>query len=127
MGIQNQQMGPYIYAGLLPIEGIEHRGDTQGFSANGVDKTFTNCDGNPNSYFAVLFNADNKRPTRKRVVGKSFMSGWITESTPVDNARYLLEEYFSFFEMHCGGCGGYITLRDFPELTGVSMGLRTDI
>ena len=52
----NDKLKPYVYIGLLPTAGIYHAGDTQGYSVNGNDVTFVNCDGNPNSYCVFEFN-----------------------------------------------------------------------
>ncbi|XP_052234811.1 uncharacterized protein LOC127847153 [Dreissena polymorpha] len=55
-GILNAAMGPYVFTGFIPLF-HNVKGGVQGWKVNGKEFTFTNCDGNPNSYFAVLFNA----------------------------------------------------------------------
>ena len=37
------------------------------------------------------------------------MRKWFQNDELVPTNRYLREEDFFFYEMHCGGCGGYIT------------------
>ena len=49
-----QNSGSYVYNGLIKIVDTK-AGDTYGFKSNGQEISFTNCDGNPNSYF-VFFN-----------------------------------------------------------------------
>ena len=68
----NAKMLPYLYVGFLPASVASHR-TTQGYRVNGVDRTFRNCDANPNSYFAFLFNhnrvaATPYNPTNSQLV-----------------------------------------------------------
>ena len=122
--IRNMKMSPYLYVGLLLAKTKEdHQNDKQGYSVNGEDHTFKNCDGNANNYFALLYNKA-KAPYNKYYPRVSYMEKWITGAVTVPAGRYLPEYFFTQFEMHMGGCGGYITLEHLPELTGVTIGLR---
>ena len=111
--------------GILPISIAAYR-STQGFVANGVSITFSNCDANPNSYFAVFPNFDKKTPS-------NYGSGWGRfQYRPVcgglmDNlkepTKYLPDGYFMFGEAHFGGCGCYAqTDAEEKTVVGVAIG-----
>ena len=53
--LQNYAMTNYIYVGFIPASRTT-RGAIQGWKTNGEDQTFSNCDANPNSYIAFMFN-----------------------------------------------------------------------
>ena len=121
--IVNAQAGPYLYLGLLPIDNITHLNDTQGYSVNGIDYTFTNCDGNPNSYFVLLFNKNGSNFTRPGGANV-FMRRWKDQAAVVAPENELPDDFFSQFEMHFGGCGGFLTSDALSDLFGVTIGLR---
>ena len=49
---------------------------------------------------------------------------WDTTAKAVPTSNYLPRSYFSYFELHFGGCGGYATAANFPGLSGAALGLR---
>ena len=40
------------------------------------------------------------------------------------SSSYLPAQYFSFFEVHFGGCGGYGTAVTFSRISAAAVGLR---
>lgn len=122
-GVVNHLMTPYIYVGLNPLklEGRSHKGDRQGYKSNGKDFTFTNCDGNPNGYFAFMFNHNNVSPSNK---GESpaISRKWIDTSTRV-TTDILPDRFMSFFELHFGGCGAYVGTNHIRDVTGAAVGI----
>ena len=122
-GIINTMLGPYLYIGLLPIADITHQDDTQGYSVNGIDYTFTNCDGNENSYFALLFNADEN--SFGNTGGNNiFIRRWKDNAIAVSSNDELPDKFFSLYEIHFGGCGGLLTTPLLADVTGISIGIR---
>ena len=120
---QNSLTGPYLYLGLLPIDGITHLRDTQGYSVNGIDYTFINCDGNQNSYIALLYNKNGSDFTR--IGGTNvFITRWKDQAAVVAPEDELPDDFFSQFEIHFGGCGGFLTSDALSDLFGVTIGLR---
>ncbi|WAR02625.1 hypothetical protein MAR_009183, partial [Mya arenaria] len=124
--MQNPTMGPYIYVGLIP-KANTHRGGTEGYNEDGRDLTFVNCDGNTNSYFVFLLNGNNAAPSPYHPTYSSLQKQWITSARAVPPSQYLPTSYFSFFEMHFGGCGAYGTPQHLPLVDGAAVGLRYDI
>jgi hypothetical protein len=121
----NVNMTPYLYMGFLPSTEATHR-HTQGYRANGVDYTFTNCDGNPNSYLAFMFDQMHLPPVGyfRQQGDAQFNHYWSIHATAVPMRTAMPADYFSFFEMHMGGCGGYTILPEYTNLQGAALGLR---
>ncbi|KAH3877462.1 uncharacterized protein LOC127871828 [Dreissena polymorpha] len=124
--IQNPSMGPYVYVGFIPVTDTHLRG-TEGYQMDGQDLTFTNCDGNSNSYFVFLFNAHGAAPSSYNPTYALMQKQWIDGARALPRGRYLPDAYFSFFEMHFGGCGAYGTPQHLPQVSGAAVGLRYDI
>jgi len=120
-----QQLSPYIYLGFQPVSMI-HRGTTQGYRCNGVDYTFANCDGNPNSYFVFYFNKQRKIPIGyyTHCCDTTLMHEWVTHANTVPTSKYLPAGFYFFFEMHMGGCGGYVIPNLLKGVQGAALGLR---
>jgi hypothetical protein len=76
---------------------------------NGVPLSFTNCDGHPNSYFALFPNNAESVPvdvsgaTNSWPLYSSFLSA--LKQNP---STRMSDDYFMFFEGHQGGCGMYV-------------------
>ncbi|XP_021338898.1 uncharacterized protein LOC110440259 [Mizuhopecten yessoensis] len=123
----HQQMAPYLYLGFLPVSVAQNR-NQQGYRVNGVDYLFTNCDSNPNSYFAFYFNHNDHLPINYgRCCDSTLMHDWITHAHDIPKPRYLPPEFFFFFELHMGGCGGYaIPPTIIHDVQGAALGLRFD-
>jgi hypothetical protein len=98
---------PYLYFGFLPIS-LANNGNTQGLSANDHEETFTNCDSNPNSYFALFANYKEVKPTNYSLTSDfPSVNHLLDEALPNPSTRLMPEEYFFFMETHFGGCGWY--------------------
>lgn len=119
---------PYLYLGFLPIS-VAGGKSQQGYSANGVDQTFSNCDANPNSYLAFFFDDNNGNPTDYHVscCYTPLMRAWIDAGKPAKNN--LRNDYFLKFEMHMGGCGGYVIngYNSFNDISGAALGMRFEL
>lgn len=122
-GVVNSMMTPYIFVGLTPIKlpGRNHKGDKQGYRSNGKDITFVNCDGNPNGYFAFLFN-HNKVPVTGKGHSSAISKYWFDSSTIVAGDR-VPDKFLAFFELHFGGCGAYATANHFVAVSGAAVGI----
>ena len=120
---QNTAMGPYVYVGLIP-KANTHAGGTEGYNEDGHDLTFVNCDANINSYFTFLFNANKAQPSPYHPTNSELQRHWITAAAAVPSSQNLPDAYFSFFEMHFGGCGAYGTPQHLPQTNGAAVGLR---
>ena len=105
----NSKLHPYLFLGFLPIKLVQKR-SRQGYRAAGKDFTFKNCDANPNSYISFFF--DPKHGTLGRRGSKdTFMHGWISSSTVMDYPKYMDDSFYMDWEMHMGGCGGFMTSK----------------
>ncbi|XP_060583963.1 neurogenic locus notch homolog protein 2-like [Ruditapes philippinarum] len=123
--MQNGHMTPYLYVGFVPKSGVSHYHDTQGWRVQGRDYTFQNCDGNPNSYFTLLYNSQRKAYGSYTHGKTDLLHVWYDYATATSTADYIPDEYFaSQFEIHFGGCGGYQTSTSFSGVAGASIGLK---
>ncbi|XP_052071805.1 uncharacterized protein LOC127710092 [Mytilus californianus] len=100
-------MAPYLFLGFLPVS-LTNKSTTQGYRAAKHDFTFKNCDANPNSYITFYYNPNKTYPGRVGV-SNNFMNGWINWSSTLSQSEYMNNEFFFDFEMHMGGCGGFMT------------------
>jgi hypothetical protein len=75
---------------------------------NNVNITFVNCDGNPNSYFALFPDFSEALPS-SYAFGTSFpmYDSILAALLPNPSRRVIPDDYFMFFEIHFGGCGLY--------------------
>lgn len=101
-------MEPYLFLGFLPVNLTKNK-TTQGYRAAKHDFTFRNCDANPNSYIAFYYNPNKTYPGRVGGNGSNFMNGWITRSSTLNNSKHMGNAFYFDFEMHMGGCGGFMT------------------
>ncbi|CAG2211929.1 unnamed protein product [Mytilus edulis] len=101
-----------VSAWILPVS-LTDKKTTQGYRAAKHDFTFKNCDANPNSYITFYYNPNNTYPSRPGLkVGidsNEFMTGWIGRSSTLNRSKHMGKEFFFDFEMHMGGCGGFMT------------------
>jgi hypothetical protein len=93
---------------------------------NGRDITYTNCDDNGNSYFSVLFNHNHLSVTDYSS-DSTLIHQWVDLATQLPPHQYIPNSYFSQFETHFGGCGGYATSHVIPQVTGAAVGIRYGI
>ena len=125
----NFRLEPYIYVGFLPTRLASLKSRTkkavQGYRTAGVDIKFNNCDRNPNSYIALFANPNHVRENLyyRRCCDNKRMREWINHAQPIPADRYLPEHFFYMFEMHMGGCGGYLTTSHTRDIIGVAVGL----
>jgi len=103
-GIQNTEMAPYIVVGFIPSF-MSSRGATQGWKAAGKEIPFSNCDANPNSYIAFLFNPNNVPFISYVGDYNSLMFAWYEQSSTIPLTDYIPDEFRSSqYENHHGGC-----------------------
>ena len=125
-GHQRTDMSPYLFVGFIP-EARTSRYDIQGWNVEDDDVTFTNCDGNPNSYFVVLFNHNNQEYSSYSGGGyfKEIMFAWSLKSNAVVTGDELPDGFYApEYEIHHGGCGGYSTGSIRPQINGVAIGVK---
>lgn len=123
-GPQNTAMTPYVFAGFIPAS-YTTQGATQGWKVNGEEFTFTNCDGNPNSYIVALFNHGGSAYTSYVGGYNSLMFAWYDKGTAVSSSEKVSSNFFtSTYEIHHGGCGGYSIASNVPDVTGLAIGVK---
>jgi len=120
---------PYLYFGFLPITSASSRRISQGLQVNGNQISFTNCDGNPNNYFALFPNFQERTPTSYLLNNPFalFDTNLLNSFQLNPSTRVLPEQYFLFLESHFGGCGWYsqIDSRLLSKcVLGASIGFR---
>ena len=126
----NYNLAPYIYVGFLPASfaSIKSRfkPSVQGYRTAGVDVTFSNSDGNPNSYISFFANP-RKRPDNlyyRRCCDNAMMREWITRAQLIPRNRYMPKEFYYMYEMHMGGGGGYLSTSHTSKIIeGAAIGL----
>jgi hypothetical protein len=123
--INSGTLAPYLYLGFLPIPIAGHAGDIQGYRASDKDVLFMNCDANSNSYFAFYFN-----PNQKANAGYGngmdtsvFMNSWITLGNTLSLVNNMPAEFYFDYEVHFGGCGGYMFHHQQENRDGAALGL----
>ena len=108
---QNVNLGPYLYLGTLHKSEASQK-TKQGFKSNGKEISFSNCDANPNSYFAFFPNPMEKAPSSYHMSNLVYeRSGvavnWRNSAKRPASTRRMPVDFFLFTEMHFGGCGCY--------------------
>ena len=126
----NAPLKPYIHVGFLPTNFAGIKSSTkparQGYRTAGMDIIFDNCDQTPNSYFAIFQNPSSMAESLYwQTCGCDFpiMKAWIDKAqlTPMD--REMPDKYFYLFEMHLGGCGGYVSSGNLAGvIDGIAFG-----
>lgn len=119
-GIVNRNLGPYVYVGLTPAS-MKGSRTIQGYKANGINVMFKNCDGNPNGYFAFLFN--HKKLSEQNKYHRNIDRNWVTVSSNSEEEFKLPDQFFSQFELHFGGCGALASTKDLHDVEGAAVGL----
>ncbi|CAG2243439.1 unnamed protein product [Mytilus edulis] len=103
----NSGLHPYLFLGFLPIELAKNQ-NSQGYRVKDMDFQYPNCDGNPNSYITFFFNPKLSSPGETGSTN-IFMTRWITSSLAIDYPKYMDSSFYMDWEMHMGGCGGFLT------------------
>ena len=110
---QNAFMKEFIFLGIIPASEAARRGSVQGFRSNGHPVQFTNCDANPNSYFAFMPNHKLQNPSSyhsSNLIYEKIRVGvdWRSKAIPITHPdRTMPNEFFFLTELHFGGCGTY--------------------
>ena len=124
----NSYMNDYIFLGILPASKARNK-DVQGFCSNGKQVSFSNCDKNPNSYFAFF-------PNHREQVISSYHNNnlvyersgvavdWRKTGIPSYGHRRLPLDFFFMTELHFGGCGCYTSSDRWTDAFGAAIGLR---
>jgi len=117
----------YLYFGFLPISTANAR-TTQGIRVNGNDIAFGNCDANPNSYFALFPDFSETAPSSYSLTSYFPMYNTILSNLRTNPSRRVMpDDFFTFFEIHQGGCGLYTQSDSRQDSYGVisaSIGFR---
>ncbi|KAL4217591.1 hypothetical protein ACF0H5_022333 [Mactra antiquata] len=119
--------GVYIYVGFVPgvVNGDHLNDNSYGYSCNGVDKKFTNCDGNPNNYFVVYENGDGS-VQKANCCAHGIAVAWKDCKQSIVAQRRMAQEYFyDRYEMHMGGCGT-LSISNMDGVQAVAFGLPFD-
>lgn len=126
----NYKLAPYIYVGFLPKSFASMKSAmkpaVQGYRTGGVDFRFNNCDKNPNSYIAFFANPHNRpdNPYYHRCCNTKLMREWISRAQPLPKFRHMPETFYYMYEMHMGGCGGYLSTSHLANtIKGAAVGL----
>ena len=126
----NYALKPYLYVGFLPRDVASIKQSRQGYRAGGQDATFTNCDGQACSYLAIF---QNPRHLEEDSYWTTCGGGggcdhenvnhWIEVAQLIPPRRKMAHDFYYQYEMHMGGCGGYISTKN-KEMTiaGASIG-----
>ncbi|XP_013419820.1 uncharacterized protein LOC106180388 [Lingula anatina] len=124
-GPNNKALGPYMFLGFLPTNvAADPSKAAQGFRSNGRDVTFTNCDRNPNSYFATFPNHDEKNPVPHNPHFYQLHRNWRQSARQPPSGRTMPTNYFFFTEIHFGGCGVYTSSDKWTDARGIAIGTK---
>ncbi|XP_046357067.1 uncharacterized protein LOC124135670 [Haliotis rufescens] len=120
----NPNLGPYLYLGFHP-KVLLSKGFVHGYNANGVDQSFSNCDGNPNAYFTFYTNPNQRSPSRTGWVNPHhpLTDQWNSGAKMLSTTDHLNDDYFYDTELHFGGCGTYAISPSNPSLGGIGLGV----
>ena len=82
-------LGSYLHLGFIPIKHPNNNIDvTHGFTSNGEDVTFVNCDGNPTSHLVLYANMANAAPPAHRE-SQAIVGDWLKTIRAVASENYL--------------------------------------
>ena len=127
---QNEFLGDYILLGITPAANANNT-NTQGLKSNNQDVPFTNCDSNPNAYFAFFPNDQNIQTPhyhQENLINETqgVAVDWRRTAERPFSGRRIPLEYFMFTEMHF--CGNYTSSDRWLTATvpahGTAIGLR---
>jgi hypothetical protein len=114
---------PYMFVGFLPVSFGSHLDHLKGYTCNGINYEFVNCDDNRNNYLAFF---------QSNTVGKIcwpggvVKDGWITGATAVASSQNVPDEvFFNSYEIGMGGCG-CIERNCYTSVSGIAIGLPFD-
>jgi hypothetical protein len=117
--LNSAALGDYLYIGFIPVSRANVK-SVQGLSVNGVDVTFTNCDTNPNSYIALFPNNRETAPTTHTYsVLYTMFQQMVSALRSNPSGRVMPDDFFTFMEMHQGGCGLYTQTDGRTSVGGV--------
>ena len=114
---------PYLTLGFVPRSFGDKQGTLQGYSVNGVDIEFNNCDTNPSNsikfYMEPLLHEDSSS-----CCGSSIKNAWYdtTNTHVIDPSRHLPSDFSFRYMVLMGGCGAFWTYEHFEM--GVALGFK---
>ena len=118
----NNNFGPYLYIGFFSQAQI-YQGITQGYSANGNQLSFTNCDGNPNAYFALFANLNPNAASLYNSPG-NIIGNWKGSALPHPSGTYMPKFLFLFYgNSFKEDVGGYEQSDGWADYFGTAIGL----
>lgn len=117
-----KNLAPYLYVGFLPKSKVSLN-STNGYRAANKDFEFRNCDRSQNSYFVFYFNPQ-KYIRSSPDIKPEFMSSWITYGTIIPTQDIMPPEFYFDYEIHMGGCGGFVFRHQQDNQDGTALGLR---
>ncbi|KAK6191698.1 hypothetical protein SNE40_003316 [Patella caerulea] len=121
----NGILGDYLYVGFLKNSLISS-GTTNGYTTNGNQYTFPNCNSDGNSYYAFYPNVEDNQPTdRRNYSDRVDMFAWSKNTQTVELNQQLPDEFFYITEIHFGGCGGHTVSTEWSSIRAASIGLIT--
>ena len=125
---KNHFMEDYLSLGIIPKH-LAGNG-LQGFVSNNQTIQFSNCDRNPNSFFAFLPNHKQQTPSpfhsHDLVYERSGVAfDWRKTAKPIDNPpRTMPNEFFFLTEVFFGGCGCYSSSDRWQSFQATAIGIR---
>ncbi|XP_046340465.2 uncharacterized protein LOC124121499 isoform X1 [Haliotis rufescens] len=120
----NLNLQPYLFVGFLP-QVLISKSFINGYQANGMDKSFHNCDEGPNSQFTFYANPSNYQPQKRGWETHQVTSEWTSGARMIHSAQGLLpDDYFFDGELHFGGCGAYGITESWSKVHGLSLGVK---
>ncbi|XP_073234355.1 uncharacterized protein [Porites lutea] len=120
----NAFMKDYILFGIIPASAV--RNGSEGFTSNGNIIQFSNCDGNPNSYFAFFPNYNLEPPSNRSDYG-GVADIWRSKAIAINYTDHNMpDEFFFFTEVHFGGCGTYSSSDQWTKygFNATAIGIR---
>jgi len=88
---------------FIPRPDSNNQGQTQGLRSNGQDLTFTNCDGNGNSYIEFWHTGLNY------VWNQDYRISLQWRDSKIASPSTVPDDYFTYTAIHVGGCGTHAT------------------
>lgn len=115
---------PYLYFGFLPITDASNT-NIQGMRVNGISVVFKNCDANPNSQITLFPNFPGTTPSNYLIGSEWPLCNQLLSNSLIQPDDNLIPDYFfSFGEIHFGGCGCYCQTNRMPKVDGIAIGFR---
>ena len=95
--IKNIALAPYIFLGFLPYHVANRSNTVQGYNVNGINDTFNNCNGHPNSYIVFYFNPDGISYADNGIYNV-LTTHWINNAALLPTDEYMDDDFYFEFE-----------------------------